>query len=386
MDENESKSPWDDLVGELGIDPTPDSFERKQAPATEIPPVAAEKDNEAYESQKATPSDWTGLADSLGIEVEDEPENELSDSAEIPQEEAVSDVVAEAPSISEEPTFEEISDSSNLETLETPLPPLPSEIDKVMDQSDWSEDSSEVINDTHADEVDELQGDSEGDEEDEQGMSGEDARNAFDALFTAGGSAWAVQDSEVETESDEPLKDFSDPFGFEVKPAPESEEDSEEEEEDRRPRRRRRRRRGRGKKTNEENTISEVEEDIDSSLSEDLATADEADEKPHRRRSRRRGRRSSKPDPSAEEKRLSSDNTDDQDDDLSEAFDDGVRDTDSGRRSSSRSRSAHRNLPTWAEAIGGIVDANLEQRSKSPNKSTSSRGRGRGGRRRSKKN
>ena len=42
-----------------------------------------------------------------------------------------------------------------------------------------------------------------------------------------------------------------------------------------------------------------------------------------------------------------------------------------------RRRAAHRNLPTWTEAIGCIVDSNIEQRSKAPAKQ-SSRGRGRG--------
>ena len=52
-----------------------------------------------------------------------------------------------------------------------------------------------------------------------------------------------------------------------------------------------------------------------------------------------------------------------------------------GERPTRRQR--HRNIPTWSEAIGMIVDSNLEQRAKSPAKQQSSRGRGgRGGRRR----
>jgi hypothetical protein len=48
-----------------------------------------------------------------------------------------------------------------------------------------------------------------------------------------------------------------------------------------------------------------------------------------------------------------------------------------------QARSGHRNLPTWNDAIGVIVDGNLAQRSKAPAKqqNSSSRGRSRGGRR-----
>ena len=50
------------------------------------------------------------------------------------------------------------------------------------------------------------------------------------------------------------------------------------------------------------------------------------------------------------------------------------------------SRTSHRNLPTWSDAIGILVDSNLVLHSKSPGRSSSSRGqggRGRGGRGRS---
>ena len=54
-------------------------------PATEIPSVVSDADDVDYQPQPATPSDWSGLASSLGLEVEQEPEiaePEISESEE----------------------------------------------------------------------------------------------------------------------------------------------------------------------------------------------------------------------------------------------------------------------------------------------------------------
>jgi hypothetical protein len=43
-------------------------------------------------------------------------------------------------------------------------------------------------------------------------------------------------------------------------------------------------------------------------------------------------------------------------------------------------KNSHRAIPSWEEALGYMISANMESRSKNPRPSGGSRGRGRGGR------
>jgi hypothetical protein len=67
---------------------------------------------------------------------------------------------------------------------------------------------------------------------------------------------------------------------------------------------------------------------------------------------------------------------------MKEEDDSDELDSDEDSLEGSGGQASHRNLPTWQEAIGVIVDGNLALRSKAPVKpQTPARGRSRGGRR-----
>ncbi len=74
-------------------------------------------------------------------------------------------------------------------------------------------------------------------------------------------------------------------------------------------------------------------------------------------------------------------------DPLTDQQDRGEEGDSDSQRGNPTKRPSHRNIPTWEEAMGVIVDSNLESRKNSPTpagRSSSSRSRGRGGRRRKK--
>ncbi|MCG8584994.1 MAG: hypothetical protein MI757_09810, partial [Pirellulales bacterium] len=122
--------------------------------------------------------------------------------------------------------------------------------------------------------------------------------------------------------------------------------------------------------------------------------ASQPEEKSGRRRRRRRGRRGGKSRRGGESE--GQPNGGESDVAEAESIDsarhdqeDAVVDEDDGdvepQASEGSDRPKHRNIPTWPEAIGMIVDSNLESRSKSPSAERGrGRGRGRGGRRRGK--
>ncbi len=363
MDDNKSKSPWDELADDLGAEPTADSFERKQPPATDIPTVASEAATDLPEPQKTSPSDWDALAGALGLEIEDEPVAEVDE----PNEVALEKPTARPPAVKvEKPKADGFADgiAHDPDTIDS-MPPLPSEVDRVMSDPEWSDDVDSQV------------------EEDSEANSdsiSEEARNAFDALFTASGSAWASPASEAK-----PEEGLSRSLELDaVIPGENTGEKSEEEDEEQSPRRRRprRRRRGRGgRKPSEEKAASSDDKtatDEEETLSDCVDAPQDEEEKPRRRRPRRRSRRSSSSDaPATDEKKPSDEASDSGTDDDDDLDNDGA-----GSKDASKSRSTHRNLPTWADAIGGIVDSNLALRSKSPSKPNSSQGRSRGGRRR----
>ncbi|QEG35345.1 hypothetical protein [Bythopirellula goksoeyrii] len=368
-EENEEKSTWDELVGELGVNVTDDALERRQPPPKELPT----RRREQVEEVEATPSDWEGLASSLGIDV---------------------------PPVAEEPPVKKPTASRT----EKPAPAVPRAELKPRDEEPKIEievesvrvDSSEFVEQTD---------DSEDEANEAPTISGEAARSAFDALFAADAASWGsafvsartnVESSFLFTEGEEAVfaEDISD------KSADDDEDDEDEGEQKKGRRRRRRGGRGRGRGGVKTGTSSEEEnkdgaegdetsETVSEESSDSETTKDEAAPEKRRRRRRSRGRGRSKDDkeltPEEEDSRIKQrlasqlgEDDDDDDDDL----DDELLDDD-GSPSATGSRPSHRNLPTWDEAIGVIVDTNLSQRSKQPARqsSGSSRGRGRGGRR-----
>jgi hypothetical protein len=381
MDEKKPESAWDELVEDLGVDADPASTERHQPQSAELPSAVRSTDVAPPKSQ---PSDWNALAGSLGLEAT-APSPAAHQSEPQQSEPSAPEPVADERAAEEE-SVEATQDSSN-ESLDD-LPELRSEFDK------------ELIEDTGDSEPQ----DSQETEDPNIGISGEEARTAFDSLFSESTTNWGLPSS-ADNILDTPLE-FS---HSEEEPAAEtSEAESEttdqettDQETTERPKRRRsRRRRGRGgrkaeAKTQEESTqgeaadANELDVTVEPSDQESSKSEDGKDEKPRRRRSRRRGRRKksetseetpvdrSSPEEPPKAELYTGDDQDDQDDQ-----DDDDDDSDEGP--STRQRGGHRNLPTWSEAIGGIVDSNLESRSKSPSKPSSSRGRDRGRGRRKK--
>ena len=371
-EEKAEKSTWDELVGELGVNVTDEALERRQPPPKELPTHRRGK----VEETQAVTSDWEGLASSLGIEVP-------AISEQLPVKKPVEQPPAKKPAASrpEKSAPVETHDEPELR-VEEPKIEIDVEIQRV--------DSSEFI--------EEIDGEEESIET--PTITGEAARSAFDALFAADAASWGsafvsarsnVESSFLFTEGEEAV------FAEDI-----SDDSAEEEEEEGDPKkgRRRRRRGGRGRGRSKSGAGSENENNLDPDREEQAEsageeTADSDSESPtestapekRRRRRRSRGRGRSKDD-----KELTSEEEDsrvkqqvashmgdeEDDDDLEE---DLLDDDDSP--STAGSRPSHRNLPTWDEAIGVIVDTNLAQRSKSPARqsSGSSRGRGHGGRR-----
>ncbi|TWU21284.1 hypothetical protein [Bythopirellula polymerisocia] len=374
-EENKEKSTWDELVGELGVNVTDDALERRQPAPKELPTRRREKGDKVEESQ-ANPSDWESLASSLGIEVPP-----LAEQPPVEKPVAPPKVAPPKP------------DTSRSEKTASPEPRAESKRSVKESTVEIEAESERVDSSEFVEQTDEE----EGDKSELPRISGEAARSAFDALFAADAASWGsafvsprtnVESSFLFTEGEEAVFTEDIPDG--------AVEEGDEEEEPKRGRRRRRRGgRGRGRsgaKAADEGESDETKEseNLDESIGEE-STDPESEEAPEKRRRRRRSRgRSRKKDDqdlSSEEedsqikKHVASHVSDDDEEDDDE--DDEVSYDDDENSSARGGRSSHRNLPTWDEAIGGIVDSNLAQRSKSPanSGSSSSRGRSRGGRR-----
>lgn len=385
MDNDKQESLWDSLANELGADASPDASERRQPEATELPSAA--KPDRPAEPPKAKPSDWKSLADTLGLEVPEEAEPEEATSSAPVSDEPIEAEVEDFGQSPEEITFDELPElTSSSEEEVQDFSFDESGLDDLAEPSVAHSDFDSDLENS-ADEDSEME-DSE--TEDSDGISGEAARDAFDALFAEASTDWELPSSSPNM-FDTPLEfsredseESSDDDAAKADSDSESAEEESTEKPKRRRRRRRRGRRGRGDDKGEEKTeqidSSDLEESVEASAdSTDEDSDSDGEEKPERpkRRRRRRGRRGgSKPKELAEGE---SDSREDEDDDLGEFADDEEPGVASGNGAGpTRQRASHRNLPTWTEAIGCIVDANLEQRSKAPAKQSSSRGRGRG--------
>lgn len=434
-EENENASPWDSLIGELGVEVNPEALERKQPTPQKVPPIAAERHEVA--PPVPAPSDWGALASSLGLEVPaeepprpaestarqaaqpqsaDRPREEPSRADRGPQEKARDEQPRggrrrEERTRSDEQTAEQ--QGSEQQGEERPRRGRARDDRKDRGRPRRHEERVEVQADPEFEEVvedldDELvQGESaterdatESDPQDpdKPRISGEAARSAFDALFSAEAVNWGsafvsprtnVESSFLFSEGEEAV------FAEEILDKTEIDEDDDNGEEPKKRRRRRRGGRGRGRGRSDETADSEGADDEradDVEGDADLAADDTADERtevgegaepdkrPRRRRGRGGRRRSEEADSTSEEgdesharRRVAAHvGEDGDDDDLDEDFTEAAE----------GSRSGHRNLPTWNDAIGVIVESNLAHRSKAPAKQQNqSRGRGRGGRR-----
>jgi hypothetical protein len=390
MDEKESS--WDELIKEIGAAPPPDALERKR-PAIETRFEPPPPDVQPAKPQRG---DWNALADELGLEAREAPEppRRLSPDAGPSSEALEASFASIAPM---ESAFEEITEEEI------------SEIDfEEDDDSDFPEEADEPS-----------------EERDEPpSLSGEAARNAFEALFEAGsfaalpplespprkpegrpGPQWRDPDEVCEPVYETESADDS----FDIE-APRREGTEPEADESGRPRRRRRRRGGRGRDRHRGERPDAREEGGEAAQDRDewaaRASGDEFDEgespsercdaegedRPRRRRRRRRGGAKSEASegrPSVAGRNGQSPEADGDEDDGEPALIGGVDEDQEDDGDEDSKRAAHKNIPTWAEAIGVMVETNMQSRKNSPQRPGSprdrdrgrGRGRGRGGRR-----
>jgi len=361
MNDNESNagqspSAWDVLAEQLGANPSPEASQRHQPKkATESTSSSETADREKPpETPQPAPSDWDGLAHAFGLEV---PEPKPS-AQEPPVVEPTVESSASSAELSE--ARDDLDSVSGARTSDESLPSLPSAIDQALSES--AEDRDEAASDEQ--------------QSDEMGISGEAARDAFDSLFA--NDLLETDAAIIESQADQTPLEFSETTPLEsaeLDAAPEALEDSEQAKK-RRPRRRRGRGgRGSGNQRSNKEPLSSDEAPAEEASAERVDQDSEKDDiedqekKPRRRRS---------------PKRVASAETNEGKAAAASDHDEDGADSPATPRTAAKSRARHRNLPTWAEAIGVIVETNLQQRSKTPAKPSSPRGRGRGGRRRKK--
>jgi hypothetical protein len=389
MDEKKPTSSWDDLIKQVGAEPAADALERKR-PAIETtfePPP--EIDASAI---KAKPSDWNALADTLGIEAR-EPE---------PPRKSSRDASHETPGPS----------SNSLEASLAEIEPMESAFEEIIEE-EISDIEFEEVYDDEGDEFGDPSGESVGDP---NTLSGEAARNAFEALFDAGsfgalpplkklparepdrprgGPQWRDPDAPRREEPRPPSERYElDEFEREGSEGEQARGD----EEGDRPRRRRRRR-GRGGSREDRGGRREAPRADDAtdvwSESPQAEAADdeerehgggegEGDERPDRRRRRRRRRGRSgeagetPADRAAANGRSSRGAEEDEDEEEASASPAAGRDDEEDDDEGDLPRDSHKNIPTWAEAISVMVETNMVARKNSPSRPSSPRGRGRG--------
>jgi len=395
MDDKQTSSSWDDLIKQIGAAPPPDALERKR------PAIETQFEPPAAPPPKPKPGDWNALADKLGVEVPAEPEP--------PRAKSSREAAAEAPGPS----------SEALEVSLSAIEPMESDFEEIVEAEiadidfEFEEDDSDLVEEG-----------AEG--ADTQTLSGEAARNAFEALFDAGSFVAMPPEERAarplegprapkRRERDEPRDDAFDEVEMEA--AGERDVEAREEgegassEERGRPRRRGRRRRGRGRgeRTEEAGAPRETageREEADQwaepiTGGEEGAEAAEGEpgEKPRRRRVRRRRpgvsggeTAAERPAPGAHDGRPAPSRISDEEDEeeaeeevsVVSAAHNGEEEED---EEDELARASHKNIPTWSEAIAVMVETNMQSRKNAPQRPSASRergrgrGRGRGGRR-----
>jgi ribonuclease E len=158
MDEKKPSSSWDDLVRQVGAEPAPDALERRrpaiettfEAPAAPVP------------AAKPKAGDWGALASQLGVEATEPPAPPARPAKR-----------ADAPARPHAPT------AGELEASFAGIAPIESEFENIVEDEiqdvDFSDDNDSDLEEPTAEE-----------RGDDDALSGEAARNAFEALFQAG--------------------------------------------------------------------------------------------------------------------------------------------------------------------------------------------------------
>jgi ribonuclease E len=373
MSENQSTDHWELLASELGTEPPARELDQQsgprhegQAPSVGPPEPSSELPQYAPPpKQKRDPADWGAIASALGIMTAPEagepaltagPGDEASEEAA-----RTADFIEEARQEFEAGDEEEESEEEEQQGVDTPDQPA---------ETAWGVGEQEV-----------------------------------NGGFGAGLEPWGARPATQTSEGGEPIDDEA-PSVADVEAAEDRapEDEADVESSDKAPARRRRRRRRKPKLgetvdegTTEPEEAKSVETLVDATVGErvDAETLgpeemeredkDEGEARPKRRRKRRTSKRRKKGEGEAGTEAANvhpSDTTEapetdeDEDEDAEdESGLDGARDT--SRRGEGQ-RPSHRAIPTWGEAIGLIVDGNIERRKKSGGGQARGRGRGRG--------
>ena len=380
MSDQDKSDHWSSLASGLGATPPDDdqveSAEDREPESVETSPQAEVEEPIVEHSRpriapvEAPPTDWGRLAGDLGIAVPEQPSDAAS---------AQSDPLPPMVDV-DEPAFpsEEASDQPHL----------------LEESDEWDQDE-------------ECQA-----EEDQDNELAELALDARDGGGFASGVFSDPLDVESDAEEEDLISDTADVDGLE---ADVDTVDTEEPPAEKKSGRRRRRRRPRGRKSSDSQTDTpsepatdeqsddaiafvdgEGEDTLETSLvaDETESASSDSEEPPPKTKRRRRRRRGSgrKTAPTSEDDQPAEEESPESDEEPKVLSDDtpGRR----GRREASRdvdseedqeeesgktARSAHRAIPTWAEAIEGVISANLENHKKSSSGGSS---RSRGGRRR----
>lgn len=432
---DDQSSPWESLAAELGATPDEGALERKVAETTPVESRAGE----VPPPPPPRPSDWGSLAADLGVDVPAQPAAPTEASAEGGQKGAVADGVFSAPPTADrddadqdafsEPAASEPDSDSDFgsargtsaadaaeqsadlaeddEPTELDDEPLADEPADFAAGEDGELTDDELTDDQNtddgSDDVAELAAaadDGKSGEKSTPTLSGEAARSAFDALFAAGSSLFmgdrrkkkaeaaaaeaAAAEAAANEARDQPTADedvdsghladrpspTNDPLAdlFDVPPEGARDEsdskfreradgadDEHPSETPDRTKRRRRRRRGRRRDASRDGQAAADQRDADLELESGGGESAEelTDEAPPRRRRSR-----------------------------------SSEDAAESQESAPRRRTTHRSIPSWSDAIGVIVEANLAARKENPSRPNGSRrrgGRSRGGRGRGRK-
>ena len=438
MASNPPKTTWDSLAKDLGVEPTPEAFERHQPSDVELSLTAGPE----VEPPQTAPSDWKVIAGDLGVDIEPDSSVPASKQADVSEGSAA----IERPAVPATETGPSGAEDSLLRSGEVDLGPMKGLQDEsAAAESRESSTSDDLANSADAsdpgdspDSTPDSANDNPVAEKNLLGMTGDAARSAFDALFSIGASAWGsairenplsgepreLESSEDTSENESSVGDLrpddalapgDGPAGRGVEgvagvegdpgaAAPAGNDESGEGQSPTAKRKRPRRRRGGRRSRRDGGTPgeraaagqgSQADELLDGKegFSEETGGSEGA-KRPRRRRGRRRPRaegaeQKTPRQPKSESVGSLADGLDLDDLGADEANYSGAAPREDasamGEESGStvKSRTSHRNLPTWSDAIGVIVDANLELHSKSPRRPDSSRSRGgrsRGGR------
>ncbi len=129
----------------------------------------------------------------------------------------------------------------------------------------------------------------------------------------------------------------------------------------------------------EADEVEEVEDgELGTAAAQPVVTDEEGEEPRRRRRRRRRRRKGAKPEQETEK---GTDETEDREpaeesSDVADDDSDSLHDEDDDEPSTLGIK--HRKIPTWDEAVGVVISANLDSRAKNPNGGSRGKGRGRG--------